>query len=281
LDVISGRLYTRPLAFLNVPIIQNIQIGASAAVDRGADNHVADDSTFTADEMVTMYGGDIMMPLVNSGLFSMTLFGDLAYQSDPAPEPIKALRAGARGRMLGFFDYIADVTFPDEGYIPNYFSEDYDTMREDRYTELRDGPGLSAEDVYLHAGTGVSFLDDNLVFDVSVDGSMKKSTFPSSPVTDPSMTAHLKLGEDIMPFFYFDAYYTKNITDGASFNTFLDQVITPLNDSVITADITVSYKMLVTTIGYTVEYNEAGDSTTSVSVAGSLDLANMLPFLGN
>ncbi|MDA3832536.1 MAG: hypothetical protein PF495_03990, partial [Spirochaetales bacterium] len=278
LDIIAGRLYARPMAFLNIPVIKDIQFGGTFAVDRQPDSYLVEESDFVTDDMVTMYGADIMMPLLDMSVFSMTMFGDFAFQGTPNTEAVKALRAGTRGRMLGFFDYIIDATFPlDAGFVPNYFSKTYDLNRETQYNKILNGTGLEAEQIFLHAGTGFSFMDENLIFDISITGVLEKD----STIADPSMTAHFKLGEDLLPFFYFDAYYTKNVPDGQSMEFFLENVLNPTKDAQVVADVTVTYKVVKTTVGVVLDFDENGDMTQSIKVAGNLDLGSMLPFLGN
>ncbi len=62
-----------------------------------------------------MYGADIMMPVLDMGLFGLTLYGDLAFQQKDET-PVKAYRTGLMGDIVGFIRYRADVTFPESGY---------------------------------------------------------------------------------------------------------------------------------------------------------------------
>lgn len=80
-----------------------------------------------------MYGADIMMPVLDMGLFGLTLYGDLAFQQKDET-PVKAYRTGLMGDIVGFIRYRADVTFPESGYQPDYFSKKYDL---DRYQPMR------------------------------------------------------------------------------------------------------------------------------------------------
>lgn len=272
LDVMAGRLYIRPLAFIDFPVLNTLQFGGSYAVDRGPDNHDSEGEFTTAPDMVQMYGTDVMMPILSSSFLRMTLFGDMAFQSSPQEELTKAYRAGLMGRILGFLGYNADVTFPEEGFIPDYFGKNYDTDRYVVYTS----DGISSDDIYLHAGAGFNFFDDNLVFDLNITGNIEAAEDPVQ-IANPSMIAHLKLGEDILPFFFFDATYTKTQLNGDSFDEFLDDVLNPTVNSEIYADVTISYKVIETTFGYTITFDSDGNRTQSLTAAGNLEL----PFFGD
>ncbi len=92
-------------------------------------------------------------------------------------------------------------------------------------------------------------------------------------IDTPSMEAYMKLGEDLLPFFYFDATYTRNELDGSSLDTFLDGVLNPMQDSVINANVTVKYSIIETSFGYTIAFDENGDmSTSGFSLAGDIAL---------
>jgi hypothetical protein len=280
LDVFAGRVYTRPLAFLDVPIINELQFGFSGAFDRIPDNHStafedSSDTAITDVQQVSMYGADVMLPLLEANMFSMTLFSDFAMQG---PELTSAFRTGARGRMLGFFDYIVDATFPQTGFVPTYFTKTYDTNRNAQYNKLfesGEAGELQESDNYLHGGTGFSFMDDQLIFGVDVTGVVSES----GDITDPSMTARLSLGEDLLPMFYFDAYYTKTMTAGGALEDFTSDILNPMENAAISADVTVSYNIVKTTIGISLISDDNGDWTSNVTVAGNLDVGSMLPFL--
>jgi hypothetical protein len=93
------------------------------------------------------------------------------------------------------------------------------------------------------------------------------------------MTARLSLGEDLLPMFYFDAYYTKTMTAGGALEDFTSDILNPMENAAISADVTVSYNIVKTTIGISLISDDNGDWTSNVTVAGNLDVGSMLPFL--
>lgn len=268
-DIIGARAYLRPLAFVNFPVISTLQIGASAVVDRDPDLYDSDSEFLVPAEQVMMYGADVMMPIISSGLFSMTAFGDLAFQGDYQDSPASAYRAGLKGKLLGLLTYNADVIFPQtDGFVPDYFSKNYDSSRYASYSNA----GISTGNDYLHAGAGFDLFDENLVLDVSIQGEVDSSS-GSIQILDPQMTAYFKLGEDLLPFFYLDATYTKRNLSGDSLDLFLDGVLDPLKDSIIEANVTITYSMIKTTVGYVIEFDETGEMTSSgLTAAGNIQL---------
>ncbi|MCF7940557.1 MAG: hypothetical protein K9M84_03010 [Spirochaetia bacterium] len=264
-NLMAGRVYTRPLAFISFPLLHDIQVGASYATDLDPDayGHFTD-AAATAPDQVLMYGADIMMPVLDMGLFGLTLYGDLAFQQKDET-PVKAYRTGLMGDIVGFIRYRADVTFPESGYQPDYFSKKYDL---DRYQPYENS--IAVDNLYLFANLGFDLFDENLVLDVSIMGDLDPT---AGTIDTPSMEAYMKLGEDLLPFFYFDATYTRNELDGSSLDTFLDGVLNPMQDSVINANVTVKYSIIETSFGYTIAFDENGDmSTSGFSLAGDIAL---------
>lgn len=279
-DVLGARVYSRPLSFLEVPIVNGIQIGASFAADRNPaalDDVVSDyfdTTTFSeSPDIVTMYGADIVVPLLPFSLFSMDLFGDLAFQpsQDENDETASALRSGVRGKIGGLINYMADFTMPKKGYKPYYFDDDYDLNRKDKY----DDPGLSDDSYYLMGSAGFDLFDENLVFDLRISSEVVAEDFTLRDDT-PKMEAYFKLGEDILPLFYFDAYYRKTSLSSDSFNSFLEGVMDPTTSAEIEIDANIQYSVIKTQVGMIVTYDSSGNREIKTSIAGDLTLDELL-----
>ncbi len=267
-DVMGGRIYVRPLAFMDFPLLHNFQIGGSIAVDNQPNAHAefAEDPQVVP-ENIMMYGADMMMPIVNSSLFGMTLYGDIASQKKEGASSM-AYRTGFMGNMLGFFHYRADVTFPKAGFKPDYFNKNYDLDRSIPYLD----PGIAADNLYLHANAGFDLFEENLVFDLNIRGDITTED-SMLQIESPSMEAYFKLGEGILPFFYFDGTYTKNNLTGDTFQEFFDDVISPTKDSTINANVTIKYSILETTLGYIINFDEDGNMTTQgLKIAGDFEI---------
>ena len=251
-DVIAGRLYVRPLAFVDFPVIRDIQLGGTYAVDRNPALYSEDLSFDPA--MVSMYGADVLMPILDTSFFKFVLFGDAGFQPDPEiPENVSVgYRTGFNGHILSFLTFNADLTFPTEGFKPDYFNAAYDVQRQDKY----ESAGISSDNYFLHAGAGFNLFQDSLVFDLDIASELSylDGTFG---VISPEMTAQLSLGEDVLGFVYFDAMYKKTQLADESLEAFLQDVIS-LKNAEIRANVSIKYSIVVLDTGYIIEFDSTG-----------------------
>ena len=275
-DVMGARLYTRPLAFLDIPVIRNIQVGGSYVTDRDPGLYV-DDEDFDPDA-VQFYGADLIMPLIPLNMFTLDLFADVAFQRGGNDRESMAYRTGARGKIAGLINYMADLTIPYNGYVPYYVNKTYDVTREEQYTS----EGLDFkehEHFYLRGSAGFDLFRENLIFDLMISAEIDKSF---SSITNPSMTAFLSLGEDLIPFFFFDASYTKDFDDDDDLNNFSD-FLTGISEvkknSRIEVNANIKYNVFMTQVGVNLYYDDKEELTRSVSVAGGIALDGLFGFL--
>lgn len=253
LDILAGRLYIRPLSFTEIPIINSIQIGGSYVTDRAPNLYQPESTVFTTYDPapVVMYGGDVKIPIISSGIFSFGLFGDWAFQQDPnTPETMNsAKRAGFNGNILGFIPYQADLLFPDAGFIPNYFNATYDLERDAKYAS----EGITdTENYFIHGQVGFSIFDDNLVLNVDLSGELENND-GNFNIIEPDMIAYMKLGEDLLPFFNFEAAWKKTFTYADS-SEILDD-LTSLKNSQLKANVNVKYSIIKTSFSYIVDFD--------------------------
>ncbi len=267
-DILGGRAYIRPLAFVEFPMLHNLQFGGSMAVDRDPALHAEVGDFTVAPDMVQMYGADVMMPILNMGLLSLTAYGDYAFQQIPDQELSSAIRAGAKGKILGFVTYGADVTLPQtEGFIPSYFSEEYDLNRAVSY----ESDGIPTDNTFLNANAGFELLDEMLVFNLNITGKLETNA-GAIQILSPEMKASFSLGEGVIPFGYFDLAYEKRALNGDSLDLFLDGVLNPTTNATIGVNATVMYSMLKTTIGGSFDFDENSEMTSNITIAGNLEL---------
>ncbi len=289
-DVMGARMYSRPFSFLAVPVINEMQVGGSYVTDRNPaalDNHLDSGKQFPeGDEhepdAVNMFGVDVVFPLLHTPMLTMDFFGDVAFQGRPKyDDAARAYRTGTRGRIIDMINYMVDVTLPYDGFVPSYMDKRYDENRRDRY-EMEIGDGAldygENERVFLRGSAGFDTMDENLVFDLLVTG----ETDSSFDVYNPSMTAFLHVGEDLSPFFFFDATYHKQFDDkddSVSMPDFLEGIAEFNKNAFIEVSGNVRYKLLLTRVGINIAYDEDGKRTSSVSVAGDLQLDGLFGFL--
>lgn len=266
-DTIGGRVYIRPLSFIDFPIIRDIQIGGSYVTDRVPNLYVTDE-TFDYALPVSMYGADVIMPIIDIGVFNLTAFGDIGFQPDPTdPASVtKAYRAGVKGKILGFLPYEADLLLPEEGFIQNYFDTSYDSERKQRYDEF-DGGGIAGGNYYLHVSSGFDMFKENIVFDLDISSELSYDGTDFS-ILDPSMLAYLKLGEDLIKIVYFEATYKKTAIATDSVEAFIGDILSPTKNSEIRANVNVKYNVIVVTVGYGIDFDAEGNMTTLTPVFG-------------
>jgi hypothetical protein len=269
-DLMAGRLYTRPLAFVDFPVIRDIQVGASYAVDTDPALYYSGEESFTP-KPVSMYGVDIILPIVDASLARLRLFGDYGIQPDPQGinDEATGLRGGFDGHILGFLSYGANVLLPTNNYKPDYFNTSYDLYREDRYTD----PGMDSDNFFFNGSLGFNLLDDALVFDLSVSSEIENNSGTYN-VTNPMMTAKFSLGEELLGFVYFDAFYRKQFSDSEmGVPAFFYSILSLDDNSEIRANVSVKYNIFVIDTGYVITFQHDGTmNAPDVTVGGKVKL---------
>ena len=202
LDVMGGRLYVRPLVGTDMQVLNELEIGFTAAVDT---KPFFDTLSVGNPSPIAVYGGDIRVPIVNRrNAFSLTAFTDVAsIQSKSIGGMV-----GVGGRIINVFTYGLQLRALGEDFIPDYFGPTYDLLRDQQYMIVQTG-GFSPAMLGWLASVGTSFFRDMFVFRVSLDG-----PFNPSPSTDPLLRyPHLRgivtLAEGLVPGVSFDFSYDK------------------------------------------------------------------------
>jgi hypothetical protein len=209
-DVVGARLYVRPLASLSVPIINNLQVGATVAADTNPYLDTASAATGTA-APIAVVGGDIRLPLVNlKDVFSLITFTDVA-------SIIQAKSWGGMlglgGKLINVFTYGAQLRLLSQNFIPAYFGPTYDLLRDRQYDIVQSNPPYAPPMFGWLASLGTSFLDDKFIFSVTLDGPFA-STAVDPTLSYPHLRAILSLAEGVVPVFSFDFSYDKKGIDG-------------------------------------------------------------------
>ncbi len=268
-DVFGTRLYARPLLELGMPIIKNLQIGVTYAMDRDPNALGTFVDSSAQPDKVTMYGLDFMQPVLSSDLFSLALFGDFDIQGASGSKTRAATGGllGFGGKLIGFMNYGLNALFLGDNYVPFYFDSAYDLYREAKYEMYTGAFTIQAYSGWL-ASLGFSFLDDKLSFSTSLDGAFKID--PAVDATYPHLKASFVVGEDILPGIFFDASYDKRYIKNWG------DLVSPEN-AVIGADINYKTGPAVITLGYDLRYvanPEAGNSNweTTAKLSTSISL---------
>ena len=265
-DVFGTRLYVRPLLGLELPILKDLQVGATFAMDSNPNalkTFVDPDATPKA---VSMFGFDFKQPVLSSDLFSLAVFGDADFQPASGSKANTAAGGllGFGGKLIGFMNYGLNALFLGDNFVPFYFDSTYDLYREAKYEMFNGDIPIPGYTGWL-ASLGFSFLDDKLSFNTSLDGSFTVNQNVDS--TYPHLKAVVTVGKDIIPGVFFDASYDKRYI-----KSFAD-LISPYN-AVIGANINYQTGPAVITLGYNLRYEAASvpqwETTAKLSTSISL-----------
>ncbi|MBN1834947.1 MAG: hypothetical protein JW820_03790 [Spirochaetales bacterium] len=215
-DVMGFRTYVRPLAGTEIPVIRNLQVGGSAALDLKPGLHSEAAGADSA-EAVVLYGGDLRLPILATPVVSLVTYADVARLHN---NESWGGAVGLGGRLFGFLTYGAQARLHEASFVPSYFDFAYDLFRyeEDppgtptgRYA-VATGPRDSSF-VAGYLGTlGFSLFADLLAFKATVQGPFMKPdpTDPGNPLNDPHLTMVLVLAEGLVPNVSFEALWDKS-----------------------------------------------------------------------
>lgn len=201
-DVVGGRFFVRPLLGTGIPIVKNLQIGATAVVDSDPALH---DSSFGDFDSVLVYGLDAMLPILSDPPLSLAAFTETAFE----PNGSMGAMLGLGGKIIGIFNYGAQLRFLGAGFIPSYFDANYDIYRAAKADFMANDP---TGDGFLgwFASLGTSLLADKIVLNAALDGPFKAIDSANLSQTDfPHAKAIFRIGEDLLGGFFADASYEK------------------------------------------------------------------------
>lgn len=253
-DMMGGRLFIRPLAWLDVPVIQHLEFGYTMVGDRSPYLHLEDkdwDGDGTDDTgSALVWGVDFKQPILSSAIFSMTAFGDIVQQNENLGGML-----GLGGSLFSFLPWGFQARFLGTNFIPTYFGPTYDIYRPIYHEIAGSTEELIPSSVGWFGTTGLSILDGQIAFHVSIDGPFVQPV-PEEPdnwVNYPHLRGTFRLAEGLIPGLDFSAWYDKK-----NIQSFAD-LIDP-SDAVIGASINYQTGPAVITLEYDIKYNpEAAD----------------------
>jgi hypothetical protein len=166
-DVMGARLYVRPLLGTEIPVVKDLEVGGSFVADTRP-NVTPDLYTATGAyaPAVLAVDGDLRLPIISGSLASLAAFGDVASILNNGS---MGGMVGLGGKLIGFLTYGAQLRLLGPGFVPTYFGPSYDTTKAAMlYPALTASPGTAVTFGWL-ASLGTSFLDDKIVFLVTLD----------------------------------------------------------------------------------------------------------------
>jgi len=198
----AARLYLRPIQVKGVEFLQDLQIGMTIATD--ANPHAFNtDTTIKKNvnkDRVTIFGTDLRIPIVNEDMFTLALFGDIAWQNWHSGGQV-----GLGGKLLGLFKYMGAIRFMGENYLPDYFDAAYDLYREEKFAVYNGNAYSPAYNGWL-AKLDLVVLEEIFTFGILVDGPF----WSANPGFDnPNLRASLALKEGVIGDLSLLAWYEK------------------------------------------------------------------------
>lgn len=269
LDVLGARLFVRPLIWLGVPIIRDLQVGATYATDLKPYlyDHPGDDTK----RSVAVYGVDARLPILTSKALSLAAFGDVATIEGTSYGGM----LGVGGRILSLFTYGAQLRVLGPGFIPVYFDATYDLFRSAKYDAAQAG-GTGDAAMAWYASLGTSLFNDQIVFNVGVDSPFRTGPDATDITQWPHLRAVFLVGDRLIKGLSLDASYDKKlITDFAS-------LIDP-TEAAIQARLNYQIEVAVISFVYKLRYDDVlandGDPATNPWVVTSgIETSIALPF---
>jgi hypothetical protein len=215
-DVIGSRLYFRPLAFLDTPIIKNLQIGGTFAMDREPGLYPTGSPWL---EPVYLAGADLRLPILTAPATTLAVFSDLAFLANNGSV---GGMVGLGGRLFRFLLYGAQVRMLGDDFVPVYFDSTYDLFRQDKWNVASGAMHVDAYTGWL-ASLGFSLFSDLLVFNLTVDGPFQGYRDPADYLEWPHLLAQFTVGKGLIPNLTLQAVYDKRSL-GARYGFFQDLV---------------------------------------------------------
>lgn len=263
LDVFGTRLYVRPLVTTKLPILEDLQVGGTFAMDSGA----AGLGTDAFDNPVIVGGADVFVPIIKSQAFPLAAFTELAFE----PKSRTGFMAGLGGRLLGVITYGAQLRLLGAGFVPVYFDANYDLYRSAKASLMSEAPAADAQGFagWL-AKAGASLFEDKLYFSVSVDGPFKAKPAEASPNSAeyPHLRGVVGMAEGILGGFFVTGSYEKYFIGKDA--DFFSDLVDP-SDAVIGAALNYKTGAAVFTLLYSLKYNP--DNPKGFDVTSSLQSA--------
>jgi hypothetical protein len=265
LDVFGGRLFLRPLVWLGVPIIKDLQVGATIAMDvKPGLYEMPQDLT---KDPVVVYGADLRLPILSMKALSLAAFADVASIEGESYGGM----VGFGGRILSFLTYGAQLRVLGPDFIPVYFDATYDLFREEKYDIVH--PFDDGEtSIGWYASLGTSFFNDLIVFSVGLDGPFEQPypTEPDNILNWPHLRAVFQIGEGLIKGLSLDASYDKKLIK--NFASLVDPT-----EAVIQARLNYQIQVAVISFVYKLRY-EADAAPDPWIVTSGIETSIALPF---
>ncbi len=206
-DVIGGRFFVRPLTWLDTPVINQLQIGATLAADTDPyyPGYAAVQGIDPAARPV-VFGTDFRLPVLNNDIIALVTFGDLVFQGSHTGG-----MTGVSGKLVNIFTFGGQIRILGENFVPSYFDATYDLYRIEKLALYVSTTPVTNFFIGWLGAVGISVAEDMFAFSISVDGPFGTPDPQNldNYLNHPHMRIVLSLKEGLLPGFFVDASYDK------------------------------------------------------------------------
>jgi len=256
-DVMGSRLYVRPLAGTEIPVLKELQLGGTAVTDLNPYYYADKDPAFTGtvdnSAEVLVWGADFRLPIIARKALSLATFGDVVSENQNYGGMV-----GFGGRIIKILTYGAQIRFIGDNFIPVYFDSTYDVRRVERYQTIN---GDNPTEGYIGwlASAGFALFDDALVFNTSLEG-----PFGNPAGVEPTLRSSLLLAQGLVPHISLQGNYVKQ--DIGSFSD-----LGSARDAVIGAQINYQTGPAVISLIYDLKYDPYATGSSPWVVTSRLE----------
>lgn len=254
-DIIGARLFVRPLVWLSMPILPQLEVGYTMVGDIDPFRFVEDPTVFgynnVDEEAILVQGADFRLPLLSNDILSLATFGDVVFQGTHSGGML-----GVGGRFFKVLPLGVQLRFLGENFIPSYYGATYDIYRPIYYIIANSEEEAIPATVGWYANTGFAFFDDQLMMNISLDGPFKQPV-PEEPdnwVNWPHLRMTFLVGQELLQGFDFNFEYDKKNIQ--SFSDLIDPT-----DAVISAAVNYYTGPAVLTLEWDIRYNPEHDTS--------------------
>jgi hypothetical protein len=276
LDVLGGRLYVRPMVLFDIPILNDLQVGATYVVDRAPFRYV-DDAYITGagfspngDNLAQAFGVDLRQPFLTASPFTLALYGDLVWLNGGKAA---GQMVGLGGKIIDIFTYQLQARFNGPNFVPVYFDATYDISRAVKYPLVESGTAPAYVGWFFSIGADIANV---ITVYIGVDGPFQEvdPTNPDNYLNYPHLRGIIRMAQGLVPGLTADLIYDKTLL--GKDNGFFQDLFDP-EGAVTSVKISYQFGPAVISLIYQIRY--VPDATGNPwEITSSLESSVVIPF---
>jgi|YNPMSStandDraft_2_1061718.scaffolds.fasta_scaffold00004_77 hypothetical protein len=197
-DIFGFRIYTRPLLFLQVPIINQLRLGFSIVSDTDPLSTSPYTDSSSKDDVVTISGIDFDIPIINNDIISSLYFFDVGFIKGKG----SGLKTGIHSLFIKTIGLGVEILNYQDKFIAPYFDLLYENVdiRNNKYNALDSVTGYFGFRVFAY----LNILKDIIFTYAEISGPFNK------PSVKPYFIGTIALNEGLIPFLSFRLFFIRS-----------------------------------------------------------------------